>query len=549
MKQQLATVVIIGACLAAARLAPAGQPVGLGFTYQGQVLTGNTPLTGTADFQFTLWDAAGLGDPPTGGAQLGTTQTITNVAVEGGLFSVVLNQGGQFGGIPFRGDARWLQMAIRHPAGSGSFATFGPRQRLTAAPYAFHSILPWETWGPNQISYNGSVGIQNPSPEAPLHVLGGTDASLAGGGYVVLGATNVPTLSNLVFDDNEIIARVNGGVSGLFLNAPGGDVLIANQGPGRVGIGTANPEAPLHVLGGTDAALAGGGYLVLGSTGSNLAFDDNEIMARSNGGISGLFLNSDGGNVLVAPNGPGYLGVGTFAPVGPLHVHGEPLTIGGTLAVSGNTHAYMSFFPQGVGAGRKAWFGFGAADTNDISLVNEAGDIALGPGGGDVFVDGALSVGNMLFGDFNNVQWQSTTGRLYYDTSTRRHKENITPLKDNFGRLLDAQPVTYTRPGNPDRWEIGYIAENIDDLGLTRLVFYDEENRPNSLNYEKMVLYLAEIAKAQRRQLDEQQTRLAEQSDAVRRLQEQLAGQQQQNAALEQRLQRLETLLSGSASK
>lgn len=41
------------------------------------------------------------------------------------------------------GEARWLQAAVRCPAGSGSFVTLAPRQPLTAAPFALYSRGVW----------------------------------------------------------------------------------------------------------------------------------------------------------------------------------------------------------------------------------------------------------------------------------------------------------------------------------------------------------------------------------------------------------------------
>ena len=79
---------------------------------------------------------------------------------------------------------------------------------------------------------------------------------------------------------------------------------------GRVGIWTSSPAVPLQVLGGTDVALGGGGYLVTGDlTGLNIAIDNNESMARSNGSIADLLLQNDGGQV----------GIGT-GPTVALHV-------------------------------------------------------------------------------------------------------------------------------------------------------------------------------------------------------------------------------------
>ncbi len=54
---------------------------------------------------------------------------------------------------------------------------------------------------------------------------------------------------------------------------------------------------------------------------------------------------------------------------------------------------------------------------------------------------------------------------------------------------------TYTRPGNQNNWEIGYIAEEFEALGLKQLIFYDEDGSPRSICYRKIVLYIIEVIK------------------------------------------------------
>ena len=116
-----------------------GAPLGTGFTYQGQLQQSSLPTDGVCDFQFSLWDAAGSGQPPAGGNQIGSTQTVAPATVTAGLFTVALNDAGQFGASAFSGDDRWLQIGVRCPAGGGSYITLGPRQKLTAAPYALYA--------------------------------------------------------------------------------------------------------------------------------------------------------------------------------------------------------------------------------------------------------------------------------------------------------------------------------------------------------------------------------------------------------------------------
>ncbi|GAB4377118.1 MAG: hypothetical protein Kow0075_05130 [Salibacteraceae bacterium] len=70
---------------------------------------------------------------------------------------------------------------------------------------------------------------------------------------------------------------------------------------GSLGIGTITPDTKLQVAGGTDVTLsATSGFAVFGSTtGTNVAIDDDEIMARSSSSTSPLYLQRGGGGLYV----------------------------------------------------------------------------------------------------------------------------------------------------------------------------------------------------------------------------------------------------------
>ncbi len=109
---------------------PTPPPVGTGFTYQGRLQQSGAPVNGTCDLQFRLYDAE------SNGLQVGATQTETGVQVSNGVFTVTLNDGGQFGADALTGEARWLAIGVRCPAGSGGYTALSPRQPLTGAPFA-----------------------------------------------------------------------------------------------------------------------------------------------------------------------------------------------------------------------------------------------------------------------------------------------------------------------------------------------------------------------------------------------------------------------------
>ncbi len=126
----------------------------------------------------------------------------------------------------------------------------------------------------------------------------------------------------------------------LMFRQNGTDTMTIRQG--RVGIGTASPSTPLHVTGGTEATLAStSGYLLVGDVNSfNVVFGNNEIQARSAGAASALFLQAEGGDLVVNRGtsvvnftNAGNVGVGTLTPTAKLDVRGD-IRLGPTGALS-----------------------------------------------------------------------------------------------------------------------------------------------------------------------------------------------------------------------
>src|SRR5256884_1520135 len=98
------------------------------FTYQGRLTDGGTAANGNYDLQFGLFDSL------SGGAQVGSTQTLNTVAISNGVFTVSLD----FGANAFNGANRFLEISAR-PSGAGSFTLLTPRQQITSTPYAVRS--------------------------------------------------------------------------------------------------------------------------------------------------------------------------------------------------------------------------------------------------------------------------------------------------------------------------------------------------------------------------------------------------------------------------
>ena len=67
--------------------------------------------------------------------------------------------------------------------------------------------------------------------------------------------------------------------------------------------------------------------------------------------------------------------------------------------------------------------------------------------------------------------------------------------------------MTYTAKETGDEG-VGLIAEDLDALGLDRLVIYDEQGRPDAVRYETLSLYLLEIVKDLKAQNEDLEQRL-----------------------------------------
>jgi hypothetical protein len=130
--------------------------LGPGFSYQGELKKNGSPvIDNSCVMTSTLWDSQSNLS-----GQIGGNQIINPVAVNGGLFTVQLNTGNQFGADAFTGSDRWLQTVVKCTADGVPIML--SRQQLSATPYAL-SLRPGALIS-GTVPPNGSVfSVINPS--------------------------------------------------------------------------------------------------------------------------------------------------------------------------------------------------------------------------------------------------------------------------------------------------------------------------------------------------------------------------------------------------
>ncbi len=293
------------------------------FTYQGRLKLGGVPVTGTADFRVSLWNAQ------SGGAQIAGPIDINNISVDKGLFVVTPD----FGFDIWDGGSRFIQLAVRSPAGGGSYTTLTPRQAVTAVPYALFAQQggEWTLTNGNVWFTGGSVGVGNSAPTARLHVTGpGANGPVAlfdqpsGTNFVEFRSSVVGAGFGtfLRFTNNGIAsARIGSHTDGslLLASGPQEDTKVTISATGAIGMGSApvaNARLTVNAAGFADAIhLLGGGVI---RSASNLELVAAATLNIQPGGGSTLNLNPFGSGVtwIGAGGGSGDLIVGGQIGIG-----------------------------------------------------------------------------------------------------------------------------------------------------------------------------------------------------------------------------------------
>lgn len=403
-------------CLASAAAvvsaAPAlAVPLSATFTYQGQLVLNGTPVDGAADLSFQLFNA------PVAGAAVGVASQHLNQSVNDGLFTVdAVNPGASV----FDGTELWVEISARVPAGGGAWVVLSPRQRVSATPYAMHSMRPWITDG-NDIYFDGTfVGIGTNNPARRLHVETTTGEAI----YARATAAAGDNTGVLGLSDSPIGQGVTGyatsgsglaiGVSGLTDSSSGRGVqgiATANNGTNYGIWGDAQGDAGRGVFGiasnvnGTNYGVfgeangpSGAGVFGLADSSNNFATADG-VRGQSNAvfgaGVHGVANHATGNTYgirgsAVSPNGyagffegrgkfTGRLGVGPTpvldGPLARLHVVTNSIGLVDTALqnddlVVEDTDARINLFSTGDGNGGSA-IAFAEADSVFGDLVNK----------------------------------------------------------------------------------------------------------------------------------------------------------------------------------
>ncbi|MBE7457559.1 MAG: hypothetical protein KJ057_02700 [Phycisphaerae bacterium] len=398
---------------------------GTGVTYQGQLKQSGAAFDGVVDLTFALYDV------PSGGTPIGT-QAETRVPVTRGLFTVLLNDNGEFGANAFTGEDRWLEIIV-----NGNVLT--PRQKLTGAPLA--QALPGVRTEGNSSGYNVVGGFSGADGnEVQNGVIGATlfggvtlnpnrvtdNGSTVGGGILNLAGN-----SNEIIDDAHF-ATVAGGYAnhagGAYSTVAGGQGNYAGDSFSVVGGGSTNNASG-------SASVVGGGYINLatGSQSGVLGGYLNEASGDYSAVLGGVF-NRATGDFGMCLGGVENIAAGNYSLAAGIRAYANHL---GTFVWNDATtvpfesameHTFIVRASGGVGI-----------NTNDpTSPFTVAGTIES-KSGGFKFPDGTVQVTAATGGSL----WQQNGNDMYYNSGeiglgnnsprTRLHVGALTTFEESSG--------------------------------------------------------------------------------------------------------------------
>jgi len=344
-----------------------------------------------------------------------------------------------------------------------------------------------------------STGIVDNSNATAITIDSSENLIMTAGGTIRAGGAN-----DLILDAGE------SGTPDIYLQSGGSTKVKIEGSNGNVGIGC----TPSRIL---DVEVSGGNAIgsVVSGTSSIAGFVFGDTSADDQGGV--LYDNSSdflyyrtGGSERMRISGNGRTSIGTTTTNAGLTVaNGDIRTTAAAFANDANSMS-MS---QESGGGFIVARGPGGSTRGTISLsVNEDGG-----GGGLIGLkiesNAAVYLPNIIgfSGANSDVRYDTSSGQIYYQTSSQRYKSEITNLEDSLNKIQSLRPVRF-KDNHTEKFTIGLIAEEVVDI-IPEVVFKKnidgfDEQQPEGINYSDITPFLIKAIQEQQTVIEDLKSRI-----------------------------------------
>ena len=370
------------------------------------------------------------------------------------------------------------------------------------------------------ITSAGNVGIGTTTPTGSLDVSGSIYIRSSSGGVLYIPRLADPNHGLSIGEQNVIgsksaVIRTGGGVSEYLFIDPGlndsnvaGNIALASATTGSVGIGTYLPNDKLEVYGGNIRIRT-----TVNGVNGLLSFTNTSGTVVSNiYNYNGLLSLND--QLTIANSGGAATFSSTITATGATiasDVVGDPVYL---RVRNNNTGGYPSSLALSIYgySSPAAYFdalriqgsypGYGSANFF-VKYQSNSADVLILTLRGDGWVISPTTYNNTS-GVAANLGIDSS-GNIFRVTSSSKYKKDIKPYDKGLDTVLLMNPIYYKSKSEFDGGKqfAGFIAEEIDTLGLNEFVQYnDENNEPEGLNYGNITALLTKAIQELNTKLD-----------------------------------------------
>jgi hypothetical protein len=142
--------------------------------------------------------------------------------------------------------------------------------------------------------------------------------------------------------------------------------------------------------------------------------------------------------------------------------------------------------------------------------ITTAGNVGIGTSSPAtrLHVDGTIRYTNRPAAGTITAIGFDTNGDLKASSSSLRYKHDIEDYDKGLAEVMQLRPVSFKFNGE-ENTNIGFIAEEVDALGLTEVMLYNEEEQPEGVIYANMVSLLTKAIQELKAELDTVKAELA----------------------------------------
>jgi len=106
------------------------------------------------------------------------------------------------------------------------------------------------------------------------------------------------------------------------------------------------------------------------------------------------------------------------------------------------------------------------------------------------------------------MKWNNATGTWTYDTSSARYKANIEDSSYGLAEVLAMRPVTFTYKAEPERHDVGFIAEEMVNV-IPEVVAKTIEGEPDAISYDRLTSVLCKAIQELNAKVEALEARIA----------------------------------------